>query len=302
MTHWDDERILDALRSAETSADPDAADALPDDEHLRGCADCRQRVAAMRTLVGAGRVVASESAADLQVPSFELVRSALPTANATAPDPAPRRSPVETLRLVAALVTAQLRLLPGALGPVSALGFAAAVGLALALPEGGLGRHVFGALVVLVVLTGVLATSSTNRDPRTESLFALPISPPTVFACRVVGVLGIELVIATVCSAGLRLFGGADDLPALLASWFGQALLTAGIALVFAVGRSPALGVLAGGLAWVLGSTSSVPAASGLPLHSAVSALWSTSPLVLALGLVLLVIAVLRMRVPHAMH
>ncbi|GAA1231611.1 hypothetical protein GCM10009676_13290 [Prauserella halophila] len=297
MTHWDDERLLDALRRTDATAD-----ALPADEHLRNCADCRQRFAAMRKLSDAGRVVAAESAADLRVPSFESVRAALPTASPVAADPVPRRTPRETLRLVSALVAAQVRLLPGALGPVSALGFAAAVGLALALPGNGLAEHVFSALVVLVVLTGVLTTSSQNRDPRTEALVALPISPPTVFTCRVVGVLGIDLAIATACSALVRLFGAADDLPSLLASWFGQALLTAGIALVFAVGRSPVLGVLTGGLAWLLGATSSVPAASGLPLHSAVSTLWSTSPLVLALGVALLAVAVLRLRVPRPMH
>ncbi len=297
--HWDDEQLLDVVQRASEDG------TTPADGHLRSCPDCRARATSLTKLADAGRVVAAESMADVPVPSFERVRSALPGAGAGARAPAQpaKRSLADSVRLVAALVTAQLRLLPGALGPVSAVGFAAAVVLAVLLPRaeaaGRLGEQLFGTLVVLVALVGVLATYTQNRDPRAESLFALPVSPPVVFTCRVVGVLGLNLTMAALCSVVVRFLGGSDNLPALLASWFGQTLLTAGVALVFAVGRSPVLGVLMGGLTWALGSLSGLPAASGLPLHAVLSAVWSTSPAVLAVAVVLLAAAVLRMRIPQ---
>ncbi|WP_338604043.1 hypothetical protein [Saccharopolyspora sp. SCSIO 74807] len=304
MSHLDADEVLEAARQQAAGGRVRSAD------HLRECARCADGVAAMARLTAAGEVLAAEEDRELAVPSFEHVRAALPGNQArTGPqrEPAPRGAPErrgkQLLRLTAALVWAQLALLPRLLLPASAFAFAAAVVLATALPESsaGLREHAFGAAVVLIVLAGSLTTYSGGRDPRTELQFSLPIAPPTVFVCRVVGVLGLDVLLAVLGSVAVHVFGGSPSLAGVLASWFGQALLTVGVALVFAVAHAPATGTLAGVLVWLLGSSSGLPEAGGLGgiLRPAVSTLWTSSPAVVALALALLAIAVLGMRFPR---
>ncbi|HEY2765373.1 MAG TPA: hypothetical protein VGJ13_15390 [Pseudonocardiaceae bacterium] len=297
MTHLTEQQVLDEAVPAGSRQHAG---------HLGVCQDCRLRVAAMANLAAAGHVMAAESLVDVTVPAFDRVRSALPLRTPPlripplrTPEPARRANLQDQVRLAGVLVLAQLRLLPAALVPVSVIGFAAAVLLAVSLPPGRLSVQVFGAVVALVVLTGALSTYSHRRDPRAEPLFSMPVSPATVFVCRLVGVLGIDLTLGVLCSVAVRLFGGSDSLADTLSSWFGQALLASGIALVFAVGRSPALGAVLSLGTWALGSASSMPATTVLPLRSVMSALWTTSPWVLVLAVALVVLSVLQMRMPR---
>lgn len=289
MAHLTEDELLDVAR------DPAAARY---GAHVSECPECLRRVRGLEMLAAAGRTTAAESMAEVVVPDFERVRAALPQPDRA---PNPRSSPWRDWRWVASLVLAQLRLVPASVGVSSVLGFACAVALAVSLPGGAdskLGVHVFGIVVALVVLMGTLSICSRRRDPRAELLFALPVSPATVFVCRLVGVLGIDLLLAVGCSGMVVALGGTESLSATLASWFGQALLTSGVGLVFTVGRAPVAGGLLGGLVWALGSASVLPGGDRIPLQPVFQQLWSSSPAVIAVALVLVVVAVLRVRAP----
>lgn len=303
MSHLDTEEIRDYVQQHTTGL-------AHVEEHLRSCARCRDGVAAMAKLSEASESVANEAMGELIVPPFERLRAALPAQTAS-----PRLRPgtafsrnrqtrgawLESLRLTAELVRVQLRLLPRSLFPLSVLGFVAAVLLTRFMPvnEPSLREHAFGAVVVLVVLIGTLTAHTRGLGPRSELPFSLPISPPTVFVCRVVGVLGVNVLFAAVGSLAVHALGGTESLYGVLTSWFGQALLTVGVALVCAVAHAPVTGALAGGLVWMLGSSSILPWAAQLPLHSVVSTLWASSPAVLALSVALLAAAAVGMRFPQ---
>ncbi|MBX6385945.1 MAG: hypothetical protein IRZ07_23720 [Microbispora sp.] len=205
-------------------------------------------------LAAAVRAADEELLGPVVVPAYDDLLGRLPEIaghrrKATMPGPSLRAS----WRLAAGLVAAQARLMPRSLGPLTTAGLAAAVVLARTAPTPGAVVQLFSAVVTVVLLLGAVTACSHRSDPRLELLSAMPISPATAFATRLVLVLGIDLALSVAASGILVAAGAAAGLAAVVAGWLGRALLAAGAGAVFAIWRSPAFGTTAGVVVWLLG-------------------------------------------------
>ncbi|MDT0301348.1 hypothetical protein [Streptomonospora wellingtoniae] len=293
MMHLDDERILAAARSE--SMRPGAGTGAA--QHLADCSYCRRRVAAAAALRDAVGAVEAEEVPGPgpAVPSFdEVVLPALRRSTRPERELAAGAAPSgpASWRLTAALVLRQARLVPHALWPLTALGFA--VLLVLAWRSGPYPGLLLGPGVTLLVTMGVLAVCEPRRDPRRELLYAMPVPPVAVWLARLALVVGVDLIAAAALSAALaRLPGGGADAAGLVAVWLGPALLTAALAVFGSVWQSPMAGAVLGGCGWLTG----VAAAAGhlLPapgaLLGAAATVWTTNAGTLAAALLLVAAA-----------
>lgn len=198
------------------------------------------------------------------------------------------RGPDRSLRTAWQLVLRQASLMPRAWAPLSAGSFVGATLLAAVHAQDRFALRVFGAVVVLLVMFGVLMVASPRRDPRRELLFTLPVSPTAVFLARLTVVLCADVAMAMVCSA---VVDGPGWWP-VVSSWLGESLLAASLALALAVRFAPAAGATAGGALWLLGVVSGPHGVFATPLDALLGPLLSTTPWALALAAVLLCWAV----------
>ncbi|MCZ1011828.1 hypothetical protein [Streptomyces lydicus] len=182
------------------------------------------------------------------------------------------------------LALRQAVLMPRMWAPLSAVGFVGAALLSSAHVQERLGVRLFGAVAVLLVLLGALIVASPRRDPRRELLFTLPVPPAAVFLARLTVVLCVDLALAMACSALVQ----GPGWWAVVASWLGQSLLTASLALALAVRFAPAVGAAAGGALWILGVVSGPGGVLTTPIDALLDPLLSTTPWTMALAVVLL--------------
>ncbi|WP_017569405.1 hypothetical protein [Nocardiopsis halotolerans] len=295
MRHLDDEQVIAAVRAARTGdATPGAGTAA----HLAACAHCRDRVAEARALRDAVAAVEAEDvpeAPDLHaaVPAFDaLVLPALRGETAPAPDPVPVAVPTAAAswRITVALVLRQARLVPGALWPLTGLGFAAL--LLLAWNLGPAAEPVLlGPGITLLVTMGALAVCEPRRDPRREVFHAMPVPPVAVWLARLALVVGADLVAATVLTVVVGWLPGGDaGVVRLVALWFGPALLTAALAAFGSVWHSPTVGAVLGGCGWLAGVAATagdlLPVPGGLLRVAAT--VWTTNVGTLAAALLLI--------------
>ncbi|MFB8273973.1 hypothetical protein [Nocardia colli] len=264
--------------------------------HLSTCAECQARAEGWRNTAAAARQVSAELAGEFRTPSFDALLGDVAGMPWAAPAEVARPGWRESLALTAALARIQLRLLPRALIPLSVLGFAGCVLLALRMPHSGSTTAVFGLAVTLVFQLGTLAICLPNTDPRLELFAALPIPPTVVFACRLVLVLAADTALALLASLPA---GATQGFSALVAGWLGPALLASGVGVACAVWRSPQVGSIAGALVWLLGVAASSDSGPAHRIGAFVEPLWSTSAVTLALAAVLLGLAVAGMRRPQ---
>lgn len=284
MRHLDDEQILAAVRAGNAPTGGATA------SHLAACARCRHRVIAAKALRDAAVDVEAEEAPDVDtaVPAFDaLVLPALGRTAEPAPEPVPAPTASASWRLTAALALRQARLVPRALWPLTALGFAALLFIAWnSTPP--MGPSLLGPGVSLLVTAGVLTVCEPRRDPRRELLYSMPVPPVAVWLTRLALVVGVDLLAATVLSVAVGGLAGVG-VTGLVALWLGPALLTASLAAFGSVWRSPAVGAVLGGLGWLAGAAAAV--GDLLPLPGAVlrvaAVMWSTNVGTLAAALLL---------------
>ncbi|MEU9116766.1 hypothetical protein AB0D04_34710, partial [Streptomyces sp. NPDC048483] len=217
-------------------------------QHLDSCLDCRTRMAVWQGIGEAARADAMEQA--VAVPSFDaLMGLALAAADQEEPAPQaaaparPARGFAEPWRLAGLLALRQAALLPRIWAPLSALGIVGAALLATTFTQERLALRVFGGAVVLLMLFGALLVASPRRDPRRELLFTLPVPPAAVFLARLTVVLAADVALALACSALLD----GPGWRTVVASWLGESLLAASLALALSVRFAPAVGAAAGG-------------------------------------------------------
>ncbi|SDC53906.1 hypothetical protein [Actinokineospora iranica] len=272
-----------------------AAPTAPVDPHVVECASCSLRLAAWRRIA---RATAAPTTA-VTAPAFDTLIPRLPP-QAAAPAriaAAPRRGLGRSSRLAAWIVLRQARIMPRSLAPLSLLGLVLATVIGLATQDPVLAKHYFGAVVVLVVLLGACATTTRRGDARSDLLCSLPISPATVFACRVVLVLCVDLALALSASVLVHVWGNVAPLTELVGGWLGQALLASAIAVACSVWRSPPVGAVAAATTWFVCSLTTLPGGElAERAGTAVGRVWGTTPWGLALSVVLVVAAVLRSR------
>ncbi|MFF4175222.1 hypothetical protein [Streptomyces sp. NPDC001750] len=247
-------------------------------------ATARKRFAGRRS----GSGTRPESAASGAIPA-----GAPASADASVPTGAAGTTgPTRPWRTAWQLAVRQLVLMPRLWAPLSAIGLVAAALVSSAQMQERVGIRLFGAVVVLSALFGALIVASPRRDPRRELLFTLPVSPAAVFLARLATVLCVDLALAMVCSALVR----GPGWWAVVASWLGESLLAASLALALSVRFSPAVGAAAGGTLWFLGVVGGPHGLLSTPLDALLDGLLSTTPWTLAAAAALLVWAARAMR------
>lgn len=259
--------------------------------HLGACTACRLRWESWRRLTAATRQAAAALAPpDRMPPAFDALLLAI--------DPVTERpGPAPSWRITVILVLRQIRLMPRLLMPLSVVGLAAAVAIALVTPGTALASRYFAAAVVLVVLLGSLATCTRRADPRTELLCALPISPVAVFTARLVLVLATDLLFALTGSAVVHAAGVGTGVVDVVTSWLGQSLLASAIAVLGAVRYTTGVGAAAAVATWYLGSFTTFSSGGFAEHVGAVAAqIWGTTPWTAAVALALFVLAVRQVR------
>lgn len=280
MAHLDDEQILRAARAAAPTGHA---------AHLRDCARCAGEVESMRALAAAATAADLAATGPVTAPSFDaLIAPALAPARAQTTVVAPAAA--ASWRLTAQLVLRQARLVPRALWPLTALGFAAL--LLLAWQAGPVpGAVLTGPGVTLVVMLGALAVCEPRRDPRRELLYALPVPPVAVWLSRLAFVLAVDLAMAAGASVVIAALPRSQAGPIdVIASWLGPALLSAALAAFGAVWRSPLVGAGLGLGAWGLGVAAIARTGEGA-LDAVGTAVWTTGPLTLGAAAALLAAA-----------
>ena len=255
MEHLDDEAVTRAGTHEGRAALTAAARA-----HLDTCALCEKRVLGTERLAA----VLREEEPDPAVPSFDTFiaphltpQRAPEPAPAPAPEPepvpvpAPRVTAGRAAHLALAVTWRQVRLVPPVLSSAVVAGFAV-LALALALlPSRPAGPYVEAVTVGLVTIAGVVACDP-RRDPRREALHAMLVPPLAVWFARLVLVLGTVLALAFAVSALAGAVPGGRPLPDLVGSWLPPALLGAALTVFGTVWRSPAVGLVLGGVSWAM--------------------------------------------------
>ncbi|MGW4383344.1 hypothetical protein [Kitasatospora sp. NPDC004531] len=299
--------------------------------HLAACAPCQDRADSWARLAGAAadadRLLTRETAAPpsfdallgggllpARAPSFDaLLGGQLPAAAtevaesaATGAPADPPRRPADaspwsrgrSWRIARQVTLRQAGMLPRSLGPITFAGLLLAAAVALLSPPGYADR-LGAAAISLVVLLGSLGVVSGRRDPRKELLQALPVPPVSVFLARVTLVLAADLVGGLGVSVASGLLGG-PSIGQVIAGWLGPALLSAGLAMVVAVWKAPWLGLTAGGGLWLGGTFVTLPHTGRHPVGvgRVLVELWTTGPLTVVGGLLLVGCAVRLVAVP----
>jgi hypothetical protein len=155
----------------------------------------------------------------------------------------------------------------------------------------------------LVMALGLAFVYGPEHDPGLEIALATMVSPRLVLLCRLLPVLGYNLLLSLgVTLIAVALHGG--DFALLISFWAGPMLLLSSLSLALSIGVGTVIGAgVASGL-WLLHlmvatlSSSAAPAKSALVLPSG---FWQTTPamLVLACLLFLVALAYVPRRVPH---
>lgn len=260
-------------------------------EHVLHCVPCREEMAVWQNLADAARI-----AFDTPAPGYDALLGRYQLGEQV---PVPRLDLRRSVRLTAALIAAQTRLLPRSVALLTVLGLVASTVLAVLCRDEAICRAVFGLGVSLVIQVGALAACASRTDPRLELATTMPVSPPVVFAARLVVVLATDILLAWAASAVAVAAGVPATLPDLVAGWFGQAMFAASVGVVGAVRWSPTVGAGASAAAWLIALTAAVPGAGLLGrIGQLLSPLAATSPQSLMISAALLAFAMLTMRRP----
>lgn len=295
MNHLTDEQIVLAAR----------AKSLPAGwaNHLAACQRCQDEVTVWRVLTPAARDADRHLTGPVAVPAFDdLLGGILPQSverhsRDTLVRPDPVRTSLRVLRTAFGVVAAQVRLLPRALGPLMLIGLGVALVAAVKVPDQAWATQLFGTLVTLVMLIGVVATCLPSRDPRRELLYSLPVSPGTVFLARLTLVLAVSFAAASVASVLAGMIVARPTAADLMVAWLGPSLLSAAVAVVVSVASSAWLGTLSAAFVWMLGSVSSLPdlQRQDAGVGAVISRIWTTDVWTVGISLILLSAGVMAM-------
>lgn len=229
--------------------------------HLADCQRCRADLAAWQVIADA--VVPGAPTPD----AARAVRAALARSALEEPIGLPGDGhPTRRLRLLAALVVAEARLIRLAVPIASAL--VMALGVAIVLVQAATGGDLRGAtasatadaggsanlvlalIAPIVAAAGVAGTYRSAHDPAAELIAATPTSDRLLLLVRLTLVFGYNLVLAVAASAALATAdtAGPASLNALVGAWLGPMALLSSLSLLIAVrfGPDTALGAAVG--------------------------------------------------------
>jgi hypothetical protein len=186
------------------------------------------------------------------------------------------------------VVPAQARLLRRSVWIASGLAIALATLYALALQSRAGEQDVLALALPWIAATGIAFLYGPENDPGLELALATPTSARAVVAGRFALLFLYDALLALAGTVVLALVRG-DGLWALTLVWLGPMALLSTVSLVLSVLLSPAVAL--GGAA-ALGFARTLRLDHGLTLRLSPEAFWHTTPQILAVSLVLLLIAV----------
>ncbi len=259
--------------------------------HLPRCASCRAELAGWQA-VGHAAVIASEP--DV-VPDIALMGGVWARLD-TAPSPAASvRAARRRAMALGRIALGQAPLLPKGIWVASAtvLVFGLLVSLLMSSSVGAAANALLGLAVPLVTAVGVAFSYGHESDPALEVALATPTTPRVVLTSRLILIFGYNFGLALGVTLVLALFRGFA-FAQLASLWIGPMLLLAGLSALVTVTVGTVASATTVAAIWCLrflGSAASVVGAASAVRVGAV-AIWPTSPAVLALAAILLVVAV----------
>lgn len=262
--------------------------------HLDRCGDCRVELAAWRGISTATRDGYGPSA--VAVPDGLMSRVVDRVAEEAAAGATRRSSRYRGFVWLARFVAAQTPLVRREIWPASAV--VMAIGAALSLIVGSSGGEVPGTALALLApfaaAIGIAMIYGQENDPALELALATPTSPRLVVVARLVVVLAWDLVLAVAATLVLAIANGPSVFMPLVSLWLGPMLLLGCLTLVLSLFVHSSLAIVATSILWIVRA---LEVAGEVRLHdlggltTVVDAVWQTSPLTLALALLLLAVA-----------
>jgi hypothetical protein len=251
--------------------------------HVEGCLACRSSVETLTAV----RDALTISAPALRPPGGADLVHAIRGQLDERDGPVPKGPGV---RLVPQLLVAQIPLVRQRLWAGSALVMALGAVVAASVRSATAAGLVVALVAPVVAALGVAVMHGPGSDPRLELALATPTLPRLVVLARLLLVVGYDFALALIASAVVAGAGRSSiGLLALVDQWLGPLLLLAPLSLVVSIRAGGAAGVAVTMALWAL----RVLAASdtgllGDRLSRIVTEAWSTSWVVVAVGLVLL--------------
>lgn len=266
------ERLMEYAAGTLTPAERATVDA-----HLAGCDGCRADLA---TWAG----IAAAAGPDVAPPGPALIRRVLARSVLSPVGPPARGGSGPNLDLV----RAELRLLRVRVLVASA--FVMALGVVLAVVQGGGAGDVLALVAPVVAAAGVSGVYGPRHDPAFEVVAATPTAQRLILLIRLTLVFGYDLILALAASAVVALLGGSvAGIWALVVAWLGPMALLSALSLLLVVWFGPDVAIGAALTLWSLRALSGSVLAQAGWLVDLTGVVWSTN---LVTGLVAGVLAV----------
>jgi hypothetical protein len=264
-------------------------------EHLLSCAVCQQELAAWESIQGATRLVMAST----PLPSAQLMNAVWARIDASAEkvQPAWRWSPGPAPRRFWLVFRSQISLIHKSIWVASALvclfGLILSVFMAFHQQDHRAVRAAGQLLVLFIVITGASGCGfiyGSSIDPGFEWTIATPTSMRLLMLCRMIVVLGYNLLLGMLASIAFAAVNGID-LWAIVQFWLGPLLFLSSFCLTASLFIGSTLALICTAVIEVLQSfpSSLVSHLAGLPLPSL--NLGSTSPTLLILAVLLVACA-----------
>lgn len=256
--------------------------------HVESCRGCRRELAEWEAVAGAARALVAHSAPP-RIP--DGVWAALDGERRAAPRGT--RDVRAALSLSWQLLRGQVPLVRRSIWAASALTIT--LGYVVALLAGrGSGAQVLALLAPIVAAFGVAFIYGPETDPSLELALATPTSPRLVLLTRLTLVFGYDLLLALGATVALYATRGDMSPWPLISLWLGPMLFLSALSLALSVLLGPTAAVTGAMLLWAvrLGLLTQ-PGRSFLPDPAAdiLASFWWTGPALLALGGLLLALA-----------
>jgi len=279
-------------------------------EHLVACSGCRHELSSWQAVAQVTR--GDQDLSWVASPPSEALAGVFAALDAAEAPPATYHSAQLWRRWAAVLANLtryQLRLVPRGIWVASTLAMLLCL-VPLVWPQlffiHDVSRHVAiiqGVVTPIVMALGLAFIYGPEHDPGLEIALATMVSPRWVLLCRLLPVVGYNLLLSLgVTLVAVALHGG--DFALLISFWAGPMLLLSSLSLALSIGVGAVIGAGVASCLWLLHLIIATLSSSAAPAPSEPASpfgFWQTTPtmLVLACLLFLVALAYVPRRVPH---